>query len=190
MRDLRLFIAIPLGPDLKESISQIQNLLKRRNEGVRWVNPQGLHLTLKFLGNTPQEKVPKIGEAMRKALSPFGPFRVLIKGAGGFPSLKKARVLWVGVEDEGSFLKEIFKSLEKSLQKLGFPMEDRPFKPHITLGRLKNLKPIDLPEGLEDQKVGVLEVREVILFKSELKPEGAEYHPLIEVPLGGGEDER
>ncbi len=189
MKDLRLFIAIPLGPDLKEAISKIQSLLKRRNEGVKWVNPEGLHLTLKFLGNTPQEKVPRIEEAMRKALAPFGPFSVLIKGTGAFPSLKKARVLWVGIEDERSRLKEMFKSLEKQLQKLGFPMEERPFKPHITLGRIKNLKSIDFPEELEDQEVGVLEVKEVILFKSELKPEGAEYHPLIKVSLGGNEDE-
>lgn len=182
---LRLFIAVPIPQGMKESLKVLQASWKAKAQGVRWVKPEGLHITLKFLGNVHEEKLEGIKEAMRKALSGFTPFEVRVKGTGAFPSTKNPRVLWVGVKDEEGKLKGVFNALEKALQKWGFPREDRPFSPHLTLGRVKGKGDFSFLEEGSDLDFGPLLVEEVILFKSDLKPEGAEYTPLYAVPLGG-----
>lgn len=182
---LRLFIAVPIPEGMKKSLAVLQTSWKVRTHGVRWVRPEGLHITLKFLGNVPEERIQAVKEAMSKALLGFTPFEVRVKGVGAFPSLRNPRVLWVGVEDEGRKLKEIFKALEKALERLGFPREDRPFSPHLTLGRVKEKGDFGFLNESSDLDFGPLLVKEVILFKSDLKPEGAEYTPLYAVPLGG-----
>lgn len=182
---LRLFIAVPIPEGMKESLEVLQSSWKVRAHGVRWVKPEGLHITLKFLGNVPEEQLQAIKEAMKKALLGFTPFEVRVKGVGAFPSLRSPRVLWVGIEDEKGKLKEIFKALERALEKLGFPREDRPFSPHLTLGRVKGKGDFGFLNKSSGLDFGALLVKEVILFKSDLKPEGAEYTPLYAVPLGG-----
>lgn len=181
---LRLFIAVPIPQGMREALEGLQASWKARTQGVRWVRPEGLHITLKFLGNVPEERLQAIKEAMETALSGLAPFEVRVKGVGAFPSLRNPRVLWVGVEDEEGKLKGVFKALEKALQKLGFPREERPFSPHLTLGRVKGRGDFSFLEG-SGFDFGPLLVKEVILFKSDLKPEGAEYTPLYAVPLGG-----
>jgi len=184
-RRLRLFIALPLPQEMKERLASLQVDWKRKAHGVRWVRPEGLHITLKFLGHVPEGEIQGIKRVMERVSLGFPPFRVGIRGAGAFPSLQKARVLWIGVEDSDGRLKGIFKALERGLEKLGFPREDRPFRPHLTLGRVKEGGRFGFLEDYRDLEVGVLEVREMVLFKSELKPEGAEYEPLYSVPFGG-----
>lgn len=188
-RELRLFIAVPLPEPMKGVLEGIQASWKKRAGAVRWVRPEGFHLTLKFLGSVPEAKVDEIREVMERVARDWDPFTVEVEGAGAFPSLRRARVLWVGVSDPQGKLKALFKALERGLRKLGFPEEDRPFHPHLTLGRVKGTADLSFVGG-EEVRVGALEVREVVLFKSELRPEGAIYHPLASVPLGGSHELR
>lgn len=183
-RPLRLFIAVSLPEAMKGLLSDLQASWKKKAEGVRWVRPEGLHLTLKFLGDVPSCKVEAIGKVMEEVARSFPPFEVEVRGAGAFPNLRRPRVLWVGVSDPEGRLKGLFKALEKGLRKLGFPEEERDFHPHLTLGRVKAGGDFSFLQG-EEVHVGVLPVREVVLFKSELRPEGALYHALFSAPLGG-----
>lgn len=184
-RELRVFIAVPLPGSIKGALEGIQASWRERAEGVRWVRPEGFHLTLKFLGNVPESKVEEIKGVMERVARDWVPFTVEVEGAGAFPSLRRARVLWVGVLDPQGKLRALFKALERGLRKLGFPEEERPFHPHLTLGRVKGTGDFSFVAA-EEVRLGALEVREVVLFRSELRPEGAVYHPLASVPLGGG----
>ncbi len=184
-RRLRLFIALPLPQEMREKVASLQDIWKKKAQGVRWVRPEGLHVTLKFLGHVPEGEIQGIKEVMERISLGFPPFWVRIRGAGGFPSPQRARVLWIGVEDPDGRLKGVFKALERGLERLGFPREDRPFRPHLTLGRVKEGRRFEFLKDYRDLEVGVLEVREMVLFKSELKPEGAEYESLYSVPFGG-----
>ena len=184
---LRLFIAVPLSPAVEERIGQIQASWRKEAEGVRWVKPENVHITLKFLGHVPKGEVEGIDHVLKEVTKGKQVFPVRIGGAGAFPTKANARVLWIGVEDERGALKEIFEELERRLHDLGFPREERSFKPHLTLGRVKGRrgKRFSFLERDADLEVGVLEVKEVVLFKSNLKPTGAEYTPLVVAPLGG-----
>lgn len=184
---LRLFIAVPLSPFLVERISQIQASWKKEAEGLRWVKPENVHITLKFLGNVPKGEVEGIGQVLKEVTKGKEAFPLRIGGTGAFPAKANARVVWIGVEDERGALKEIFEELEQRLQKLGFPREERPFKPHLTLGRVKGRKGkrFSFLDRDADLEVGILQVKEVVLFKSDLRPTGAEYTPLVVAPLGG-----
>ena len=187
MERLRLFIAVPLSREVEEVVAEIQAAWKRKGTGVRWVRPEGIHITLKFLGGVPKDNVQGIVEAMKAVAKRHRPFSVVIKGAGGFPSTSRARVLWIGVEDRGGDLHNLFEELEEALQGIGFPREDRSFKPHLTLGRVKDKRGKSFPflQELREREIGVLEVKEMVLFRSQQKPQGAEYTPLAVVPLGG-----
>jgi 2'-5' RNA ligase len=187
---LRTFIAINLNPELKETLSNLIEELKRLDparKSVRWVNQQAMHLTLKFLGEIDESQVEQIKKALEQISDGSRTFTMEIRGTGYFPPDKRnPRVLWLGIEEEKS-LQILQSRLEEEMEKLGFPKENRKFHPHLTLGRVKipsNLREIMLHlEQYGSQKFGEMEVRKITFFKSVLKPTGAEYSVLSEFEL-------
>jgi 2'-5' RNA ligase len=181
---MRTFIAIDLEPEIKKRLSLLIENLKKLSQNIRWVNREGMHLTLKFLGEIDPEKVRPVENVLKDITGQYHPFPLRLKGTGWFPPGKKnPRVLWIGVETENSLL-SLQIQLENSLEKLSFPIEERDFHPHLTLGRVK------MPSGLqqvlsdlEKQKetlFGEMTVSKVTFFQSVLKPSGAEYKVLSE----------
>lgn len=183
--EIRSFIAIDISDEVRKALKEFMDELKQVGENVRWVRVEGIHLTLKFLGNIRPALIPQILKALEKSVAGIGHLRMEVKGTGAFPNSKKPRVFWVGVNEQSGKLNQLASALDKELSNLGFKEEDRSFKPHLTLGRVqgKVAKVCDIIREMEDKNFGEFEATEVILFRSELKPTGAEYLRLGVVPL-------
>lgn len=184
---MRTFIAIDLDKKIKESLSSLIEKLREKNQSIRWVKREGMHLTLKFLGEIKEEKRPLIENVLEKVISNTQPFSLKIKGTSYFPlGRKNPRVLWTGVEAEET-LTSLQQRLESELEKIGFPREKREFHPHLTLGRVK--APSYIQETLRELErykesiFGEMTVNKITLFQSTLKPSGAEYKVLSEHQL-------
>lgn len=184
---MRTFIAIDLDPGLKTSLQNLVRILKRTGAEVRWSGAQAMHLTLKFLGETEEDRASAASEALRRTASRHPGFRLELRGTGTFPPGRPPRVLWVGLE-AGPELPALREDVETAMEALGFPRENRPFHPHLTLGRVKG--PGRLREALaelgkhSDSTFGEMTARKVTFFQSLLRPEGAEYRVIGEFPLG------
>ena len=183
---IRAFIAVEIEPQTVRQISVTVADLKPRIPGIRWVPPTNFHFTIKFLGNIEESKIEPITQALELALHPFPRFTINAKGLGVFPDLKRPRVLWIRLE--GKELSKLASKVEMALEPLGFGPEKRDFKPHLTVGRWRQLdRPSrELREELErwrGHEFGESTVAQVIFFQSELKREGAIYHPLKVVDL-------
>ena len=190
---LRCFIAVRLPGPVKKAIGEMIEDLKKSGADVKWVPYENIHLTLKFLGSTEESLVEDIKEALSKKLSSYSPFYIKISGAGCFPDERRPRVVWVGSGDAAQ-ITDLQADVESELRKLGFPSEERKFSPHLTIGRVRSQKKItEMLKRLEEYRSSSfddLEVKGVTLMKSELKPAGAEYYPLAEIPFGGRNDGR
>lgn len=189
-KPIRTFLAIELPPGIKYLIEGIKEKLMPELKGIRWIKPEGMHLTLKFFGDVSQDDVARISEVIEKNVRDIAPMRLNVGLPGGFPSLKKPRVLWLGTGGDVQRLTVLHAKIEEDLKGCGFPEEKRPFKPHLTLGR--TLSRGGIISGTENiiAKTGELgrhrfDARELILFKSELKPGGAVYTKLVTFPFGG-----
>lgn len=187
MTQIRSFIAIELSPPIKVKIEEIQNKLKSSTSDVRWVRTEGIHLTLKFLGNIEEERIPEISDIITQSTTDVTPFSLTVRTIGAFPNEKNPKVIWVGTEDESGTLVRLQQALENRLARIGFKTEKRAFSPHLTLGRLKSPKgKRELTQMLEEDKhreCGTFEAQEVCLFKSKLTPGGAIYTKLKIFPL-------
>lgn len=197
---LRTFIAIELEETLLIAIRGVQDKFKRQVPpgSVRWVAPDGIHLTLKFLGDTPEGRLPEIEAALRRACAGFTPFEFSVEGRGCFPNYRRPRVIWVAVRDKGQTLARLNAAIEREVSPLGWPTEDRPFSPHLTLGRVgqsaDRSAEMAIGQAIEKsvvEQIGLQKVTAVSLIRSELRPAGAVYTPLVHVPLAeaAGSDE-
>jgi 2'-5' RNA ligase len=184
---IRTFIAVDLPEEVKDRIEETVAPLRPLSRSIRWVRPEGLHLTLKFLGEIPGEQLDDIFAALETALSGRPPVRFRLSGLGGFPNLRRPRVLWIGVSEGGEPLGELAGIVEKALIPCGFPPEKRPFSAHLTLGRVRS------PRGLQavldrlpavEYDSGPITAGAVKVMKSRLKPTGAEYSALKIIELG------
>jgi 2'-5' RNA ligase len=193
-KPLRLFIAIELSPEVKQTLGHLQEDLKRQlpPKVVRWTNPTGIHLTLKFLGDTPEDKAQAVGQGMQVAAASFEPFELQVAGFGCFPNPRYARVLWVGAREVPKPLAGLQRAIDLQMARLNYARETRPFSAHLTLGRVNDR--ISAAErqaltGLLDRTkigdLGAVPVQEVILFKSDLRPGGAVYTALARGRLAG-----
>ena len=191
MEQIRSFIAIELPHELKLELTQLEAQLKTGNQPwVKWVNPDSIHLTLKFLGNIAVDRAAEITRAMKEAAQGIAPFHLRVKGLGVFPSLRRVRVAWVGISGEVDKLSQLQKRLESNLTPLGFAPEARPFTAHLTLARLNERVSLD-----DQQKFGQLiantrfetacdiYVAALSLMKSQLTREGAIYNRISLVEL-------
>jgi 2'-5' RNA ligase len=190
MEQIRSFIAIELPEELKRHLTQLQNQLKAgEHPGVKWVGPDGIHLTLKFLGNIASDMTLAITSVIEEAAQGITPFSLTVKDPGVFPDLRRVQVAWVGIGGEIAKLGQLQRRLESNLTTLGFAPESRPFTPHLTLARLSNRA---TPE--ERQRFGKLitstrfesldfGVDSISLMKSQLTREGAVYSRISLVRL-------
>jgi len=184
---IRSFIAIELPDATREAIAVVQERLKQSRAAVRWAKPAGIHLTLKFLGNILPAQVDDIAAAVELLVRDEPPITLCAGGLGGFPSPRKPRVIWVGLRGEIERLANIQAGLEKALEPLGFAREGRGFRPHLTIGRVKDrhrLQPlIEAMSTLELPEFNSFDADEIILYKSDLRPTGAIYTKLHRMPL-------
>ena len=184
---MRLFIAIELPNEIKQGIAKVQEDLKKTGANAGWTRPEGMHLTLKFLGEVPEVKVPEIMQTLDDAAKGTGKLSLSIEGAGAFPHTKNPRVIWIGVGGDVKELGVLQAGIEEAMEKIGFEREARKFSPHLTLARIKFLKPRDnwqqRIEGIRDVNLGKFEAGQVSLMKSELKRDGAVYRSVGRVEL-------
>ncbi len=183
---LRCFIAIDLAVPVRAALREVIAQFARRKSDVRWVHGDGLHVTLKFLGWTEGRWLPQIEAALAQALRGRPALRLRVRGLGAFPSLRRPRVLWVGLEGEG--LGELAECVEQAMNRLGFEPEKRGFTPHITLGRVNGMRGWSHVEDTLKthltEDFGESTVEGVTLYRSSLHPDGAIYTPLWTIPLG------
>lgn len=191
-RTIRAFLALDPPEEILREIGRIQDRLRKLIHGdLRWVRPEGIHLTLKFFGDVPENAVVNISTVAGKAAAAVGPFELAIGGTGVFPDPSRPRVVWLGMNGEVAQLATFQQGLERALRKIGFPPEERPFRPHLTLGRIKSPKGLTgLTEALEKEKTytaGLFTASVLSLFQSELTPRGAVYTRLAVYPFTGQE---
>jgi len=193
MEKIRSFIAIELSAEIKEEISRFQEGLKKADlPNVKWVDPNGIHLTLKFLGYTTADTIPAIIAAIEETAAGIPPFQLTVGGLGVFPSPERVRVAWMGMAGDTDILGQFKQRLDKSLAVLGFSAEKRIFTPHLTLARVR-----ELATAGERQKLARLiasadfaasqpvSVDNIYLIRSLLTPKGAVYSRIGAVVLQG-----
>jgi len=185
---LRCFIAIEIPETIRRSIDDSITALKKSGAEVKWVARENIHLTVQFLGETEESLIPKIKEALDKKLSPYSPFYIRICDVGCFPDRKRPRVIWVGVE-ESRPLMDLYKDIADAMEGFGYNQEEKAFTPHITIGRVKsgrNMRELLMRlDEVRATRFSDFEVMNITLMKSELKPSGAKYYSLAEIPFGG-----
>jgi len=184
---LRLFVAVELGPEIQGRLVAVQDAL-RACTAVRWVRPENLHLTLRFLGEVPQERTLQIREALEQVARHHSPLEIVLEGVGAFPGLRRPRVLWVGVSAGQEALGRIARHLDRALEALGFRPEGRGFVGHVTLGRVAQPGAARLLEhaigAFTSDPLGFGQVSEICLFRSRLHPIGPMYSVLQRFALG------
>ncbi|RME47375.1 MAG: RNA 2',3'-cyclic phosphodiesterase [Chloroflexi bacterium] len=195
MADIRSFIAIELAEELLSGLMKVQDELRADEwtDEVRWVRPEGIHLTLKFLGNVPAVRIEAIGDGVARAVAGIRPFTVTAEGLGVFPNWRRPRVIWVGVGGDTDQLLALQERVEQAMAELGFEPEGRRFHPHLTLGRVNQRAGAGyqrrLGEALQAhsvEMVGQMLVDRVSLMRSQLHPKGAVYTQLGVYPLDMG----
>ena len=191
MNQLRAFIAIDLPQPLQESIAkQTSRLRQAMGDGfVRWIPPQNIHLTLKFLGTIAASHMEFLKQLLHQTADSLRPFDPQVGGIGSFPNSKLPRVLWAGIHAPAE-LASLQKSIETGAARLGYEKEARPFSPHLTLGRVRpgvdprNLQKISATlNSIQIGNIGSARVDAIHLYKSELRPEGSVYTKLFSAPL-------
>ncbi len=183
---MRTFVAIELPRELTSQIDQLQAVLRKTGADVSWVKSQNVHITLKFLGEVKEEKIEDVYQVTELSVKGIRKFQVNLQGLGGFPNLKRPRVIWIGVEKGKEVLAELYPKVEEEFSKIGFPKENRDFTPHLTIGRVKSLKNLDrLASEINKTSFQTeeFEIKEVVVMKSTLLPTGAVYTPLKKVLL-------
>lgn len=200
MNAIRAFIAVELPAEMRRDLDAIIRRLQekmsssggeRARKAVRWVPSDNIHLTLKFLGEVSNSNVEVLARMLRSEAAHHKPFQVKVEGLGAFPNKRRPRVIWIGSEAPPTLM-ALQNAIEAETRALGYPTEDRPFSPHLTLGRIsQNATPqeVSIVSQVISQEdpgfIGTVQVNGVHLFRSDLKPTGAEYTSLYSFPLGG-----
>ena len=185
MSRLRTFVAIEPSQSVLDAGAQLIREFSQSVDSVRWVRPENIHLTLKFLGEVEDRELHAVCKITAQSAEQFSAFSLQAQAVGAFPSLEKPSTVWIGVEQDQRLL-DLQKHLESGLAELGFPVERRPFRGHLTLGRARSRKSPELRELIEahqSQEFGLLEVKELVVFASELGRQGPTYTVLGRCPL-------
>jgi 2'-5' RNA ligase len=184
---IRTFIAIELPENIISSVLKVQDDIRSYGFKTRWVRKENIHITLKFLGNINKVDVEKIGKEIFESAKEYPPLKLAAKGIGVFPGIKRPRVIWIGITGQIDLLIKMQKTLDKRLETIGFPKERRPFRGHLTIGRIKGkVDPQRLIAAIKE--FGEFEsetfiANKLILFKSELNPSGSIYTKLKSISL-------
>ena len=186
---MRAFIAIDLPVAIRAALREKQQAFQAACPDASWTRPEGIHLTLKFLGEISEAQVKQVSDAL-SALERFEAFEIGVEGFGFFPDARRPRVFWAGLQAPPA-LPELAARVETALESLGFPREQRPFTPHLTLARFKIPRSQAALQGLLEREVGAVReppllgrfaVSEFFLFESKLSPHGAEYTKVARFP--------
>ncbi len=189
----RLFCALELPPVLRTQLAELQVGFKAATPrgSVRWARPAGIHVTLKFYGDVGADRVPDLQAGLQRAAAASAPLTLTVQGLGVFPNPKQPQVIWAGLQGELEPITQLAAAVEAEALALGFAAERRPFRAHLTLGRVRDdLRPADLTtllavvEQAQSQVMGTLQADTLSLMASELKPLGAVYERLFIAPLG------
>ncbi len=186
MSKIRCFIAFHVSDVLEGPVTALMKKLAACDAAVKWVEPENLHLTLKFFGNIDDVETYSIAKSMKSVARSFDPLRVSLQSVGAFPSTDKPRVVWVGATEGVDQLRDLHGKLDAALDSLGYARERRQFHPHVTLGRVVGAPSHPLTEALSalsEAGCGQIELSSMVLFRSELQKNGAVYTPLATVPL-------
>jgi RNA 2',3'-cyclic 3'-phosphodiesterase len=188
---MRLFVAIEIPEEVRSALGELMKSLRDACRDARWVRIAGLHVTLKFIGDTPSERVAELKSALA-SIPPRAPIAMNFRGLGFFPNARRPRVLWAGVE-AGPDLAALANAVEKALSPAGIQQEDRAYSPHLTLARFKESAGVDaLQVAIEKAgplEFGVTTATEFHLYQSVLKPGGAEYTRLATFSFAGRKPE-
>ena len=190
MDTVRAFIAIELSDDIKKELEEIKSVLMSRNSTpAKWVDPQSIHLTLKFLGDITSDKVAEVLDGIKSGVDGISSFQIQLAGLGIFPNLARTQVVWAGITGGMDQLKQLQKNIEIEMDKQGIPRENRTFTPHLTLARVRNHATSEERKRLGDLVTGTpftggaMRVDSVNLMKSQLTRQGALYTRLGSIRL-------
>lgn len=194
MGSVRAFIAIRLSPEVLATITRVQARLRRSEGGnaARWIVPESIHLTLKFLGDVPVDRLPAVKAATLRAVAAFAPLTLELAGLGCFPNLRRPRIVWLGLYEPTGRLLRLQAALEKELAQEGFLREERAFTPHLTIGRVQaSARPAELQAlsaavaayRLEEEVA--MQAGALYVLQSDLRPTGAVYSELFMAALPG-----
>ncbi len=183
----RIFIAVPLHPPLLAAIGDLEHRLEAAGIRLRWIRPENLHLTLRFLGEISEEQVSQVRLAAREAVAGFDAFPVVLAGVGAFPNPHRPQVVWVGVREGAERLRALAERLDDRLALQDFPREPRAFRAHLTLARVREQRlgpdPGRAMALFEGEEVGRQQVNSLLVVESLLRPQGPFYVPVEEVRL-------
>jgi 2'-5' RNA ligase len=186
-RALRLFFAIDLPAPVRARVAAaLADLQREVGSGVRWIPSESLHLTLKFCGDVKSPSIPRLTAAAAARSARLDPFELGLGGWGAFPSVRSARIVWLGVTGGAPRLARLARKLDAAAGKHGVPRERRPYRAHLTVGRLRQAAPVALQKAAAPE-IPPFPVEEVVLYESRLSPAGSTYVPLARLPLGESE---
>lgn len=190
MPSFRTFVAIDVSPEIRTAATKLIRRLEQTSAKVRWVEPENLHLTLKFLGEVDQLKILEVCREVTAAVAELPPFLIEARGAGAFPSLERPRTVWIGIGQGRQELEILHEVLDERLDQLGIRAEGRQFKPHLTIGRVRGGGPgiAELGRLLQAEANfagGMVDVPEVVVYSSLLLKGGARHEALAVAPLAG-----
>ena len=194
MAQVRTFIAVDVGAGIRKTATTLQKALAQCGADVKWVEPDNLHLTLIFLGEVDDRQLHAVCRAVAKAVVKESPFGIRVAGVGAFPSPRRPKTLWAGITDGADNLARIHDLIAEPLVEIGgYRREDRPYTPHLTLGRINgeangNLIATELPKHLA-WAGGHSAIEEVLVIGSELRRGGPTYTVLGRAPLNGDLDD-
>ena len=186
---IRTFIAIEIPDGIKTAMADVQRELRKTGADVGWTRPEGVHITLKFLGPVEAVLMTKLAAVAEAAVKGEAPLAIEVKGTGVFPNARAPKVVWLGLGGDIGALAELARKIDAACEGIGFEPEGRPFKPHLTIGRVKSSKGVkalmDALKSFENVELGGFKADLVSLMKSELKPSGAVYTQLHEIRFRG-----
>lgn len=184
---MRLFFCVELDAEAKGRLAALVERLKPRLLSAKWVAPDNLHITVRFLGEVAEDRLLDLQALAREVARKFEPFHLELGTLSAFPSPRRARVLWVGPQENSERFVKLMRSVEEGVQRLGFCPETKEPRVHVTLARFK--VPRDLSGAVENMEIMPpvrVDVRELTLMRSTLRPEGPIYTPVFSIPLGEG----
>lgn len=190
MSNIRTFIAVDVSPEVQIMARRLIQKLTQAGVDYRWVAPENMHLTLKFLGNIQDREVPDVCRAVTSAVANLPPISVTVRGLGAFPSRARPRILWMGIEHGHDELIALQQAVEAALHPLGFLRERQDYRPHLTLGRQpagqRDVVPwTELMESEANTIFGGFEVDAVVVYASYLERNGPVYTPMATIELDG-----
>jgi RNA 2',3'-cyclic 3'-phosphodiesterase len=180
---MRTFIAVNLPVEIQQAVGEYIDSIKEYMEGIKWVEPENLHFTIKFLGEVENSDINKIKDCISNVAREYGEFSIGLSDTGFFPSDFRPKIVWIGIDGGEDSLLDLYQDMEQCFEQYGFDREAKTFSPHLTIGRVKKFKDVTVPQNLPDFKPVEFSVSRLAVMKSTLTPEGPIYEKIFESEL-------